>query len=482
MNQPSTTLPPRRVTVVSPRAQADVSLPAQAMIADVVSQLSSLVSGGRDSSATAEAPPVDPSGWVLTTLLGATLDDEQTVAQVGLRDGDLLYLHPRTPALPEPLFDDVVDAVALTTGTRHRWGPEQTRAAALAAGAAVSAAGIPLLVLTGPSRGTAIAAGLLAALLLGASALFGRVLQRDVPAVVSLALAVAYSALAGASALVGLATPVGSPPPADSGEPVLLLLGPPQLLLGGVLALATGLMGLLTVPGRGPVVAFVTAIAGSAAMLAAVTVLFDLEAARVAGVGAVVLVLSAPSWPTAALRLGRVPMPRIPRDVSDFTELTSTDEGRDTVGAARDSGRYLVALLLAFGLVVGVCAFVVLGQGGLWATFLSIALALAVLARARHLRATVAKSSALAVGAFAALLVVTGLVAGGEPSLVILLIVVAVAGVAVAALLIERMPVRRPSPHRARALDVLEILTLVALIPLLFGVLDLYVLLRGIGG
>ncbi|MEY2849984.1 MAG: hypothetical protein RI885_2651 [Actinomycetota bacterium] len=482
----TTSLPPRRVTVVSPRAQADVSLPGQAIIGDVVTQLAALAAADRagtlgpGDSARADAARADAAGWVLTTLLGSTLDDEQTVAQAGIRDGDLLYLQPRTPTVPEPLFDDVVDAVALTTGARHRWGPEQTRASTLVVAAIVATAGLVLLRIAPAGHAVAPVAGLTALLLLGASALFGRVLRRDGPAVVALGLGVGYAVVAGGTLLADARAAVAAFDGAvERPDPFSVA---PDLLLAAVFALAAGATGLLTVPGRGAVVAFVAWSAGPVAVLASVTILLDTEPARVAGVGAVAVVLAAPAWPTIALRLGRVPMPRIPRDVSDFTELTSTDDTKDSVAAARESGRHLTAIIVATGLVVAGCAVVVVGQRTGWACALATTLVIAMLARARHLRATSSKASALAVGILSGLLVVGGIASLSDVDLVVPLTGVVVVGTTVTCLLVDRSPVRRPSPHRARWLDVVEILALVALVPLLLGVLDLYATLRGIGG
>ncbi|MGL5852392.1 MAG: type VII secretion integral membrane protein EccD, partial [Phycicoccus sp.] len=311
MSQPAVSLAPRRVTVVSPRAHVDLTLPAQALVADVLQQLSSLVAERRRDAT--GAPPADVSGWALTTLLGAALEDEQTVAQVGVRDGDVLYLRPRRPALPPPLFDDVVDAVALTSGAWHRWDSAATRRTTSVAASVVVTAGIPALLAAGPPWGAVtIAAAAAALVLFGAAALLGRVLDREPAALVALVLAICYAGVCG---LVATSTAT-----LDN------LVGPPQVLLAAVLVVAVAAAGLLALPSARPLVTFVAVVGGAATVLAAFVVLLDVDAARVAAVGATVVVSLAPSWPTVALRLGRVPMPTVPRDIPDFVELTSANE------------------------------------------------------------------------------------------------------------------------------------------------------------
>ncbi|MGL4176066.1 MAG: type VII secretion integral membrane protein EccD [Dermatophilaceae bacterium] len=467
MSQPAVSLAPRRVTVVSPRAHVDLTLPAQAIVADVLQQLSSLVAERRRGAGA--VPSLDVSGWALTTLLGRALDDEQTIAQVGVRDGDVLYLRPRRPALPPPLFDDVVDAVALTSGAWHRWDSAATRRTTSVAAAVVVTAGIPALLASGPPWGAVtVVAAVAAAVLFGAAVLLGRVLDREPAALAALVLAIGYAGVCG---LV-----------ATSEAALGALAGPPQVLLAGVLVVMVAAAGTVALPSSKPLVTFVAVVGGAATVLAGFVVLLDVDAARVAGVGATVVVVFAPSWPTLALRLGQVPMPTVPRDIPDFVELTSADEADDAVAAARSAGQHLTAIVAGFGLVVAGCVMVVLGQDSRWATWLAAVLAVALLTRARHLRSTVPKASALATGAVAAL-VVAAVVAGRSDRVVVAALVgVCVLTCVVAVVLIERRPLRRPSPHRGRWLDIVEIVALVATVPLLLGVLDLYARLRGIGG
>ncbi|MGL5861806.1 MAG: hypothetical protein ACRCY9_11195, partial [Phycicoccus sp.] len=296
----------------------------------------------------------------------------------------------------------------------------------------------------------------------------GRVLAREPAALVALVLAICYAGVCG---LVATSTAT-----LDN------LVGPPQVLLAAVLVVAVAAAGLLALPSARPLVTFVAVVGGAATVLAAFVVLLDVDAARVAAVGATVVVSLAPSWPTVALRLGRVPMPTVPRDIPDFVELTSANEAVDAVAAARSAGQHLTAIVGGFGLVVAGCVAVVIAQDTGWATWLAVVLTVALLTRARHLRSTVPKATALAAGGVAAL-VVAAVVAGRADRVVVATLVgVCVMACVVVVLLVERRPMRRPSPHRGRWLDILEIVALVATVPLLLGVLDLYARLRGIGG
>ena len=159
-----------RVTVVGPRRRVDLSLPARIPFAELFPAVAGFA--GLDEDAARQAP----SGWVLQRLGEAPFPLEATPLQTGLRDGELIYLRPREAQLPELAFDDVADVIAAGIGDRaDRWGPRETRRAALGAGAIALAAGAVALLFSGPPwTKPALAAGAVAVLLLVAAALLSR--------------------------------------------------------------------------------------------------------------------------------------------------------------------------------------------------------------------------------------------------------------------------------------------------------------------
>lgn len=463
------TLAPRRVTVVAPQARVDVTLPAQALVADVLHQLAGLIDGGGPVPSGRRRIDPDGAGWVITPLTGPTLDEEATVAQAGVRDGDVLYLRPRVPALPGPLFDDVVDAVAMASGARYRWGPSASRAAALVSAAITASVGVPVLLSAGAPWGwPAAVAGLAATMLLGAATLLGRVLRRPTQAAAALGFALVYSALAGGLALA-------------SGD-LLASFGAAQLLMASVLTGVAAGAALLLVPGRVPMLAFVIGTAGSGAVLAVVDLLLGQSAPRVGAVGVAVIILFQPALPTLAMRLGRVPFPEVPRDLAQFRELNSAAVGDSALAAGFRGEQFFAAVLLAAGVVACGCVAVLAASESRWARWLAVTAVASLMLRSRQLRSTVPKAVALAAGASGAITALASLAPTWSVGLRLSLLVAAVATAVVAVVLLERQPPRRPSPHRGRWLDIAEMLALVTILPLVAGVLGLYGLLRGLGG
>ena len=51
-------------------------------------------------------------GWVLAPMGGEALNPARTLRSLDILDGAALQLHPRRPPVAEPIFDDVVDAIA----------------------------------------------------------------------------------------------------------------------------------------------------------------------------------------------------------------------------------------------------------------------------------------------------------------------------------------------------------------------------------
>ncbi|GAA4949261.1 hypothetical protein GCM10023238_14480 [Streptomyces heliomycini] len=90
---------------------------------------------------------------------------------LGLRDGEELYLRPRTEALPEVHIDDLVDGIADGMGRRpHGWSPQAGRRLLRGLAAATLALGIVLLALPGTAGWMRAVAASAAGLLLIAGA------------------------------------------------------------------------------------------------------------------------------------------------------------------------------------------------------------------------------------------------------------------------------------------------------------------------
>nr|MDT0667190.1 type VII secretion integral membrane protein EccD [Micromonospora sp. DSM 115978] len=123
-----------RLLVVGPTSQVDLSVPTHVPVADLMPAL--LRGLGPDLADRG----LEHSGWVLQRIGEAAFDEDATVADLGLLDGDLVCVRPRSEQFPPLDFDDLIDGVA--TGMRARsglWRPRTTRLASLATLAALLA-------------------------------------------------------------------------------------------------------------------------------------------------------------------------------------------------------------------------------------------------------------------------------------------------------------------------------------------------------
>jgi ESX secretion system protein EccD len=148
------------VTVVGPASTADLSVPAGVPLAELLPDLARLVAGDP------EEPP-DGTGWGLSRLGEGPLGLDASLAAAGVREGDTLYLRPRTgtrPAVVVDLADAVADAVDVRGGM---WTADVRRvtltlaaAAALMLATAVAAVELSLEARAGIALGVALLAGL----------------------------------------------------------------------------------------------------------------------------------------------------------------------------------------------------------------------------------------------------------------------------------------------------------------------------------
>jgi type VII secretion integral membrane protein EccD len=117
-----------RLLVVGPVSQVDLSVPTHVPLSGLIPAL--LRGLGPDLADRG----LEHGGWVVQRLGEAPLDEDLSVADHGLLDGDAIHVRPRSDQLPPLDFDDLIDGVA--TGIRTRsglWRPRTTRTASVLA-------------------------------------------------------------------------------------------------------------------------------------------------------------------------------------------------------------------------------------------------------------------------------------------------------------------------------------------------------------
>jgi type VII secretion integral membrane protein EccD len=453
-----------RVAIVAPHRRIDLSLPADIPLAHMLPTL--LQVAGADLADSG----LRHSGWILQRLDEPPLDEARSLSDLGVRDGELLYFRPELAQLPEVTFDDVADVVA--TGVNEyadRWRPETTRRAGLAGTAVALLAGAAALALAGPPWGllAAVAGAVALALTVGAAVLSRALGDAAAGAVLGWA-ALPYAFLGG---LLAPARPVG-----------LAAFGAPHLLAGSAAVTAVAAVCAITVVDGLP--AFLggalTALLGAVA--AALVQGAGLDARGAAALFAAICLAFTALIPSMGFRLARLPLPPVPETAEELRDAQTFD-GPTLLRRTREADRFGTGLVAAVALVcLGAQAFLVTGDGWMPAT-MSACVSAVLLLRARVFVRRPQRLWLLGSGAAGPVLLALAAAGSHAPRTVLLAVVLpALAAATAAAVTALRLPVRKPSPFWGRAGDILDMTLIVSLFPLAVGLLGLYSRMRGLAG
>ncbi|MCS0603753.1 type VII secretion integral membrane protein EccD [Streptomyces sp. LP11] len=450
-----------RFTVEAPDGRADLAVPVTTTVSDLLPVLLRQVT---------TAPGAQGAPWVLQRLGEEPLDPEATPESAGLREGDILHLRPADAALPALRYDDIADGVAHAVGAGPgRWRSELTRRLGLALSCLALAALAAATLGAGPGPGTAAAAAAIALVLAVGCATAARMRADRGSVLVAGTGAFGFAALAGTTLREG---PAGEFAPGLTG-----------VLAGAVcvVALAGVLLALDALPLVVPGTVLLTAVAAAAgAGLAEGTGLHGVQAASVVAVALFVLGHLAPRL---ALRTARLRVPQLPHDAEELQQDIEPEPGESVGRRVAVATACVDMISVSSALVWGVALWLLVDRERGWAGWLlPLALSLAVLLRARGTNGTLQRVSAVLAGAYGIGLVLIVRVAptgpGGRA------VVLAVLLAAALALLVGawRLPRARLLPVWGHFGDLLEILTAIALLPLLLQVLHAYAYFRGLAG
>ena len=451
-----------RVTVVGPRRRVDLALPSRIPFAELFPAVAGYA--GLDHEAARQAP----AGWVLQRLGQAPFPLEATPLQAGLRDGELIYLRPREEQLPELAFDDVADVIASGIGDRpDRWGPRETRRTALGAAVLALAGGVAGLLLSGPPWAKpATAAALLALLLLAGAAALSRVAGDAGAAAVLGYVALPYAFLGGMLGAAGAAP--------------LARLGALDLLSGFAAALlAAALAAVAVADGAGMFLG-----AAGAALLGAGGAWLDYTFGSVGFAGAAALMASlalalTTLIPAVAFRLGRLTLPPVPRDADELRRDTLTVQGGEVLARTAAADRVVTGMVSGIGLVCAV-AEIALALGHGWLPRLTCGvLGCALLLRSRVFHGR-AQRLWLQVPGYGGLVLLA--VAAGHDKMIVVTLAPLAAGAAILISAGTWLPGHRPSPFWGRAAELIDMVLVVALVPLALGVAGVFGNIRGLSG
>ncbi|MEQ3550592.1 type VII secretion integral membrane protein EccD [Pseudonocardia nematodicida] len=445
---PSTTSPSGRwvrVTVLTPRGRADVALPADVGLGELVPMVRELVGG---------APPGGlPEAWRFTGPGGGPLSPDGTLDELRVLDGELLRLGPSRPAPAPPVCDDVAESLAHAVREAGERTAGTGGAGTVAAVLTLLAACALLSTVDDPLRWVAAAVAGLGAV---AALWLARRAGPDVGPGAALC-AVPAAATAGALAL-----------PAPAGTGTVLLAA-----AGAGLAAAAGQA--LTRRVSPMLLATAVAAAGIAAAALARLLLDAPPGAVAAGLAAPALA-AGPLLPRVALRLAGLPAPVVPADADGVAAAERTLPARETTGRADLARALHTGVLGGTAVLAAGAAAVAAAGGGPSGALLLLVTAAVLLLRARAL---VEPAPARVLAGAAVLAVAIAAVPAGwafGPELRIAL----AAGLALAVPVGAAVTRTTPSPPARRALDVLELVLTAAAIPAALAAMGLFGLVRGL--
>ncbi|MFI8567822.1 type VII secretion integral membrane protein EccD [Rhodococcus sp. NPDC078407] len=431
--------------------------------------------GGHDSDSGSDGMPV---AWTLARIGFPPLSPTATLAELSLRDGELLVLGVAERPAPIPLFDDLMYSVARAGSDDV---PHWTANTARTVGSVVTGSMVLLacgVLLRGPLRAGAedvgdlvggLAAVTASILFAVAGVILGRVYRQNAVGVLVGGCAVALMFTGGIVLVPGQ-------------------FGAAQLMLASAMAGATALL-CLRVGGVGFALFTAAIVSALLTFVAAVCTLFTTMAPPAIGTAAALIGLTGIAFSArVSMMQAKLPLPPVP---TAGAPLDTVEEDRldaisfaDLQGAAARARSYLTGLLVAFtvAVVAGVLVAVVDDGGGdvQWpAVALAALCALVLLLRGRTYAVVVHAVPLVAGGTTILLSLLVGAVIA-LPEHALALFGVALAGAVTASIFGAFVPTRTYSPVMRRAAELLEYAAIALVIPIAVWVCGLYSVVRGL--
>jgi type VII secretion integral membrane protein EccD len=452
-----------RVTVSSPKRRIDVALPGNALVADLLPQLLALA--GDELADEGE----HHGGWSLRRATGSELDPGRNLGVQGIHDGEVLNLVPRRMDWPELAYDDIVEVIASgSRRTGRSWGADATRRCGLAIAAVTFALGLFDVALSGPpwSAAAGIAFGA-ACVLTVLGVVLSRALSDATAGGVAASCALPYAWVGGILAVA----PKNAP---------LLHLGGPSLLLGSAALIVFSVVGLTAVAATLRI--FVAGVAaGIAGLLGAVLSLAGMSASGAVAVTLAVAIGALPGYPALSVWLGRVPVPVLPSRPEEILADRPMPRRDDVFSAVARANDLLTGALLGTAVIGVSCAGVLVTSRSVVSSVLAVTAAIALLLRGRlfaapHQRLPLLVGGAAVLGLL--LITLTLRASATHTRLLLLLATLIAAALVLAAGLIYSK--RAPSPRIGRLADIVDVLAVMALVPLACGVAGVFHSIAGL--
>ncbi|WP_405746009.1 type VII secretion integral membrane protein EccD [Streptomyces sp. NBC_01525] len=449
-----------RITIDGPGGRADLAVPMSTPISALLPVLIRHAVAGPDAAG---------KPWVLQRLGEDPLDADGTPQILGLRHGDLLHLRPADVSLPALHFDDISDGVAHAIGGQpDRWSPELTRRLALAVACVVLTALAAAVLGTGPGLLTSLACGMVALVLSTGCVLASRKRANSGSILLAGFGAFAFAGLAGLTFRQGVG---GAYAP---GLPGVLVAA------GCVGVLAVAMLALRPLPMVLPATFLLTAVAAaSGVILAAVTHWHGTQAVAVVAVAMFVL---GHFGPRLSLRMARLRIPQLPRDAEELQTGIDPEPERLINRRVSAANAYLNTLNMSSALVYIVACWLLVHDLSWIGWLLPLVFSAAILLRARGMTGTMQRIPMTVAGVLGLALVLVLRTAPAGPVSRGTVLAVLLAAVALLLVAAWRLPTNRLLPLWGHGGDILEMITAMALLPLLLQELHVFAYFRSLAG
>lgn len=455
-----------RLRFVLGKQATDVALPTEATLTDLLPAV--LPQFGAEWI----EQGADHEGWVVQRVGEAPLDTDRTLAELNLLDGETVYLRPRADQLAAIDYDDLVDGVGEQVREHPgAWRPRHTRWTFRIGAACAFLLGLVLIPGTGSGAAQVWVALSVAALLLGGSALVARGVADPQAATVLAGVAAGYGALGGVL-LVRVLNPAGSLDP-TAAQATVAAAAALLVLIVGVFVVADAAL----LFAGGIMFALVLAVTGLIASVAPVTV------AQAGGIGVVICLVIGVFVPATAFRLSGLTLPMLPTGADELGEDIDPVPAKLVVERGAATVGYSTALHAGLGAAVSVLLPILIWNGGGWTMVLSLVIALLLLLRARHPSGVVQRWSIVAPAIVCVVVNLRHIATEQTGFGRLLAVCVPLFAAGVVMLLFSRLlPGKRQRPYWGRAVEILESVTAVAVIPILLQILGVYAWMRGLAG
>jgi type VII secretion integral membrane protein EccD len=452
-----------RVTVSAPRRRVDIALPENVVVAEMLPVL--LRHAGEELA----DEGVDHGGWVLRRADGTALSAARTLGSHRVRDGEVLNLVPGRQEWPELDYDDLVDAVASGSRRRNRtWSRRHTRQAGLAIGGLVIAVALVAVFRSGPHWGVGgrWALGQAAILVLAATVL-ARVIGDSTAGTTVGLLALPFAFFGGAL----LAAHDGAWPGVSA----------PQLEVACAMLALAALLGYVGVGDDGaPVVA--AGVAGLGGVMGGwLTGTRGMPPGHTAAVLISASLLLAPLFNTLAIWLGRLPLPVLPRSPTDLIRDAPQPPRSAVYSAVARADGILTGLLIGTSVVAAVSDVLLVRADTTAARWLVAVTGAGYWLRAR-LYVIVRQRLPLMLAGLAGLLSLLLGPAMSDPHKRLSTAGPLLVGLGAAVVMVGLAYSRRTvGPYLRRYVEFLDVLVILAVLPVAAAVLGLYSRLAGRG-